>query len=253
MQILLSCAKDMTDTAAATDLSTTQPIFQREAEQTAVQLTRYSADELAEMLHVNPQLAALNKLRYAHFLDPKPTLQAAWAYHGIVFKKLDAASMSAHQLQYANQHLWITSFLYGLLRPLNGIKGYRLEGNVRLPEYDDQTMFDFWKPRLTDVLIQSILDDDGILLNLASGEMKNLFDWKRIRKAVRIIEPAFKVRKGDKLRTIVVYAKMCRGAMARHVIVKQTHNPNALKAFEYEGFAYDEQESKGDLWMFTML
>ncbi|MFQ9996486.1 MAG: peroxide stress protein YaaA, partial [Hoylesella buccalis] len=65
MQILLSCAKDMTDTAAATDLSTTQPIFQREAEQTAMQLTRYSADELAEMLHVNPQLAALNKLRYS--------------------------------------------------------------------------------------------------------------------------------------------------------------------------------------------
>lgn len=253
MQILLSCAKDMTDTVAVTDLGATQPLFQREAEQTAVQLTRYSADELAEMLHVNPQLAALNKLRYAHFLDPSPTLPAILAYNGIVFKKLDAASMSVHQLQYADQHLWITSFLYGLLRPLNGIKSYRLEGNVRLSEYDDQTMFDFWKPRLTDVLIQSVLDDDGILLNLASGEMKNLFDWKRIRKAVRIIEPAFKVRKGDKLRTIVVYTKMCRGALARHVIVQQTHNPNALKAFEYDGFAYDKQESKGDHWVFTML
>ena len=253
MQILLSCAKDMTDTAAVTHLDVTQPIFQRQAEQTAVQLTRYSAGELAEMLHVNPQLAVLNKLRYARFLDPGPTLQAAWAYHGIAFKKLDASTMTAQQLLYAERHLWITSFLYGLLRPLNGIKGYRLEGNVRLPEYDDQTMFDFWKPRLTDVLIQSVLDDDGILLNLASGEMKNLFDWKRVRKAVRIIEPAFKVRKGDKLRTIVVYAKMCRGAMARHVIVQQTHSLNALKAFEYEGFAYDEQESKGDHWVFTML
>ncbi len=253
MQILLSCAKDMTDTAAATDLGATQPIFQREAEQTAVQLTRYSTDELAEMLHVNPKLAALNKLRYARFLDPGPTLQAARAYHGIAFKKLDAATMTAEQMLYAERHLWITSFLYGLLRPLNGIKNYRLEGNVRLPEYDDQTMFDFWKPRLTDVLIQSVLDDDGILLNLASGEMKNLFDWKRIRKAVRIIEPAFKVRKDDKLRTIVVYAKMCRGAMARHVIVQQANNLDALKAFEYEGFAYDEQESKGDHWVFTML
>lgn len=253
MQILLSCAKDMSDSAPDLVLPTTLPQFQQEAEQTSVHLMKYSATELTEMLRVNHQLATLNKLRNTHFLEPSPTLPAILAYNGIVFKKLDAASMSVHQLQYADQHLWITSFLYGLLRPLNGIKGYRLEGNVRLPEYDNQTMFDFWKPRLTDVLIQSVLDDDGILLNLASGEMKNLFDWKRIRKAVRIIEPAFKVRKGDKLRTIVVYAKMCRGAMARHVIVKQTHNPNALKAFEYEGFAYDEQESKGDLWMFTML
>lgn len=253
MQILLSCAKDMTDTAAVAHLDVTQPIFQRQAEQTAVQLTRYSAEELAEMLHVNPQLAALNKLRYARFLEPSPTFQAAWAYQGIAFKKLDAATMTTEQLLYAERHLWITSFLYGLLRPLNGIKNYRLEGNVRLPEYDDQTMFDFWKPRLTDVLIQSVLDDDGVLLNVASGEMKNLFDWKRVRKAVRIIEPAFKVRKGDKLHTIVVYAKMCRGAMARHVIVQQTHNLDALKAFEYEGFAYDKQESKGDHWVFTML
>ncbi|MFR5270800.1 MAG: peroxide stress protein YaaA [Hoylesella buccalis] len=42
---------------------------------------------------------------------------------------MDAATMTTEQLLFAERYLWITSFLYGLLRPLNGIKSYRLEGN----------------------------------------------------------------------------------------------------------------------------
>ena len=252
MQILLSCAKDMSDSASDLVLPTTLPQFQQEAEQTSVYLMKYSATELTEMLRVNHQLASLNKLRYTHFLEPSPTIPAILAYNGIVFKKLDAASMSAHQLQYADQHLWITSFLYGLLRPLNSIKGYRLEGNVQLPEYDNQTMFDFWKPRLTQLLIDSVRADDGILLNLASEEMKKMFDWKCVKKSVRIIEPAFKVRKNGKLKTIVVYTKMCRGGLARHAIIHHAHTVDALKTFEYEGFVYNEQESNGDDMVFVL-
>lgn len=252
MQILLSCAKDMSDSAPDLVLPTTLPQFQQEAEQTSVYLMKYSATELTEMLRVNHQLASLNKLRYTHFLEPSPTLPAILAYNGIVFKKLDAASMSVQQLQYADQHLWITSFLYGLLRPLNSIKGYRLEGNVQLPEYDNQTMFDFWKPRLTQLLIDSVRTDDGILLNLASEEMKKMFDWKCVKKSVRIIEPAFKVRKNGKLKTIVVYTKMCRGGLARHAITHHVRTIDALKTFEHEGFVYNEQESNGDELVFVL-
>lgn len=40
--------------------------------------------------------------------------------------------------------------------------------------------------------------------------MKRLFDWKRIRREARIITPEFRIREGDRLKTIVVYTKMCR-------------------------------------------
>ena len=33
-------------------------------------------------------------------------------------------------------------------------------------------MFDYWKPLLTDCLIDSVKQDDGILVYLASAEMK---------------------------------------------------------------------------------
>lgn len=242
----------MTEHRSAPSLQASTPIFQHVAEQTAIHLMKYSASELAQMLNINPQLAALNKLRYTHFLDPSPTLPAIFSYTGIAYKKLNATNLQIEQLRYADQHLWITSFLYGLLRPLNGIKNYRLEGGIQLLAYENKTLFEFWKPKLTQVLIDATLADDGVLLNIASAEMKNLFDWKRIKKTIRIIEPSFKVYKNGKLKTIVVYTKMCRGAMARHAIIHQVNTIEQLKTFTYEGFTYNDKESKGDNLVFTL-
>ena len=82
---------------------------------------------------------------------------------------------------------------------------------MRLPEKGGITMFDYWKPLLTDCFIEEIKKRGGILVNLASGEMKDLFDWKRVESEVRVVTPDFQVWKGGKLKTVVIYAKMCRG------------------------------------------
>lgn len=89
---------------------------------------------------------------------------------------------------------------------------------MRLPEKGGITMFDYWKPLLTDYFIEEIKKRGGILVNLASGEMKDLFDWKRVESEVRVVTPDFQVWKGGKLKTVVIYAKMCRGEMVRHII-----------------------------------
>ena len=68
-------------------------------------------------------------------------------------------------------------------------------------------MFQFWRTRLTDVLIDAVKADDGVLFFLASGEMKQLFDWKRVTKEVKVIMPTFQVMTNGKLKTIVVYTK----------------------------------------------
>ena len=94
-------------------------------------------------------------------------------------------------------------------------------GNVRL--------FDYWKPLLTDVLIDSVQADDGVLLYLASGEMKRLFDWARVERTVQVISPEFRVMQGDKQKTIVVYAKMMRGALTRHVLTYRIARPEDLR------------------------
>ena len=138
---------------------------------------------------------------------------------------------TADDFRYAQEHLRITSFLYGLLRPLDGIKPYRLEGDVCLPEKGGVSMFDYWKPLLTDCFIAEIKRQGGVLVNLASGEMKELFDWKRVEKEVRVVTPEFRIWKDGGLKTVVIYAKMCRGEMVRYIIKERVDSPEGLRAF----------------------
>lgn len=230
----------------------TDPRFKKEAAEIALQMSQFSVDELERLLNVNSKMAVENYKRFQEFhSDSVPELQALLAYTGIVFKRLGPQSFTADDFKYAQDHLRLTSFCYGLLRPMDMIRPYRLEGDVRLPEFGNQTLFAYWKSRLTDIFISEIKASGGVLCYLASGEMKGLFDWSRVQKEVRIITPEFQVWKKGKPTTIVIYAKMCRGEMTRMILKERIKNPDDLRAFSWEGFAYNEELSKPDHPVFT--
>ena len=239
MQIILASAKIMNERLKAIpDISLSIPRFQNEAEAFAKNMAQYSTETIAEILGCSMQIAAQNKLRFMQFLEDKPKLPAILAYHGQAYKHLKAEILTADDLNYSQGKLWITSFLYGLLRPLDGIQPYRMEGLVELPSGEGQNVFGFWKSRLTDMLIDGIKADDGILVHLATEEYQHLFDWQRVRKEVRIVQPLFYVRKGGDLKIQAVWTKTCRGAMTRFIIQNRITNPDDLSAFSYEGFTY---------------
>lgn len=253
MMIYISCAKTMTAQSKLQVPFTTQPYFIDEARQNVMDISQFSMEELGRLLKINSKLAAENYFRYHNFFSSEDKgLPAILSYTGIVFKRLAVKDFSDDDFRYAQEHLLITSFLYGLLRPLDVIKNYRLEGDVRLPERGNISMFDYWKPLLTDFFIAEIKKQGSVLINLASNEMKELFDWKRVCREVRVITPDFQVYKNGKLSTVVIYAKMCRGEMTRFILKSRIENPEQIKSFEWEGFCYNENESSGDHWVFTM-
>lgn len=112
-------------------------------------------------------------------------------------------------------------------------------------------MFDFWKPFLTELLVEETRKQGGILLNLASAEMKNLFDWSRVERSVRVVTPCFRQWREGKFRTVTVYAKMCRGEMVRYIVRHRIDHPEALQSFSWEGFRWDEGHSTPDCMMFA--
>ena len=239
MQIILASAKIMNDKLKSVpDIRLSTPRFQNEADAFARDMAQYSAETIAEMLGCSQQIAVQNRLRFMHFFDEKPKLPAILAYHGQAYKHLQAETLTVDDLNYSQGKLWITSFLYGLLRPQDGILPYRMEGHVELPSGEGKNMFAFWKSRLTDMLIDSVKADDGILIHLATEEYQHLFDWQRVRREVRVIQPLFYVRKGYDLKIQAVWAKTCRGAMTRFIIENRITNPEDLNAFSYEGFEY---------------
>ena len=177
MMIFISCAKTMTARSKITTPITSTPEFQVEATQNALDMSQFPAEELEHRLRVNSKIAAENYLRFQDFCsEANKALPALLAYTGIVFKRIQPQDFTAEDFMYAQDHLRITSFLYGLLRPLDLIKNYRMEGDIKLPERGGISMFDYWKPILTDRFIEAIKEQGGVLINLASGEMKDLFD-----------------------------------------------------------------------------
>lgn len=82
--------------------------------------------------------------------------------------------------------------------------------------------------------------------------MERLFDCKRIRKGLRIIQPQFLVNADSKLKAVSVYAKSCRGAMTRYVIKNRISTPESLEAFSYQGFRYAPELSSVDAPVFIM-
>lgn len=252
MLVLLSCAKTMSETSKVKTPLTTIPRFQKEASEIALQMSQFSVEEMERLLRVNAKIAVENYRRYQAFhAEGTPELPALLAYTGIVFKRLNPKDFSNDDFEYAQQHLRLTSFCYGLLRPLDIIRPYRLEGDVVLPELGNQTMFSYWQSQLTDAFIEDIKNAGGILCNLASDEMRSLFDWKRVEREVRVVTPEFRIWKNGKLATIVVYTKMSRGEMTRFILKNRIENPEELKQFSWEGFEFDEALSDDRKLVFT--
>lgn len=236
MQILLANAKIMKERAERAAASV--PRFQAVANGLAAAMAQLEVDELAAQLDCSRKLAAENWQRFQQF-HAAPTLPALLAYNGQAYKHLRAATLSDGALRFAQDHLWITCFLYGLLRPLDAIVPYRMEHCVSLPQTGGRPVQFFWKDKLTDVLLDSVAADDGVLLHLSTAEYEHLFDWKRVCAAVRVVHPLFYVRQPDgRLRMQAVWAKSCRGAMVRYVLERGISSPDALCDFSYEGFRY---------------
>ena len=145
MQILLANAKIMYEKVDRKPLST--PLFQSVANTLATEMARMDVEELARQLDCNPKIAAVNRKRYQDFLAAEK-MPAILAYNGQAYKHLRASTLGEEALRHAQGHLWITCFLYGLLRPMDGIVPYRMEHCVTLEATQDKPVNQFWKDKL---------------------------------------------------------------------------------------------------------
>ena len=82
---------------------------------------------------LSDNLASLNHGRFARF-EAQPTRMAIGAFEGMAFKTLDAPSLTSNQLDYLQSHLRILCGLYGVLRPYDEIRPYRLEMSTKLAD-----------------------------------------------------------------------------------------------------------------------
>lgn len=252
MIIIMSPAKLQNFETLAPIKDSTTPLYPKEAKMLYKSLEGLSASDISSLMSINPQLAH-NVYQYIHAfpLSRTPQKQAIFAYNGIAYQGLDAQSFTKEDMDFAQKHLVHISGLYGVLRPLDLIKPYRLEMQIPVVNDKGKNLYDFWTDTISKYLAKQMKADDNVLINLASKEYAKAVDKKLLPKGYKIITPIFKQQTDKGYKQIVVYAKKARGMMTRFIIQNKLTDIEHLKAFDTEGYTYAPQLSDDKEWIFV--
>lgn len=246
MLAILSPAKTLDYRRPLPDLPITAPRFEVEAEALAAAAARLSAKKLSGLMHISESLARLNAERFRGFPD-LPQRPALYAFAGDVYIGFEARSLDEEAVLFAQDHVRILSGLYGLLRPLDAIRPYRLEMGTRwAPRKSD--LYAWWGRRVADQLERD-LDGDQTVINLASKEYWGVVK-DRLGAGVRVIEIDFREEGPNGPRFNSFAGKRARGMMARYICEHRLDDPEALKSFDSDGYRYDPGGSDGSRWRF---
>jgi len=245
MLLLLSPAKKLDyDSSVRTSLHT-QPLFVDQASALINVLKKKSVADVAKLMSLSDALAQLNVDRYSQWapsFDTSNARQAALAFNGDVYEGLQAPSLSDAQLKWAQEHVAILSGLYGVLRPLDLMRPYRLEMGTRLATDKGKNLYDFWGNQIAAYLNERLdAQKTKVVLNLASEEYFKSVDLKTLKAPV--VQCVFQDYKSGAWKVISFHAKRARGLMARFVIENRIDKLEDLKGFDAEGYAYAGSES----------
>lgn len=248
MLILLSPAKSLDFESPLPTRKHTEPRLLPESQRLIEVMRGKSASELAGLMHISDELAALNAQRYLDF-DPPFTMRnaraAILAFAGDVYQGLAARQRwDARDYNEAQKTVRILSGLYGVLRPLDLIQPYRLEMGLPIGTDRGTNLYQFWGERITRTLQADLTEAPGsrALINLASDEYARSVQFADFAQPV--IAPRFEDTNAAGARQVVsFFAKRARGAMAGWLVRERVRTPGALKKFAEGGYRFDPATS----------
>lgn len=247
MLITVSPAKKL-DMSAVEAFVPTEPMFQDRAVELSAVAQKLSVAQLMKLMHISENLGRLNADRFRDF-GSMARKSAAFAFAGDTYQGLEAASLDADEIAWAQDHLRILSGLYGLLRPLDAIEPYRLEMGSRLKTKRGKSLYDYWGGAIAQALnVQAEAISSAVLVNCASQEYFGAVDLSVLKP--RVITPVFLEEKAGEAKIVSFYAKRARGAMARFIIQNRLSDVESLKDFDSGGYKFQPSLSQDDKWVF---
>jgi uncharacterized protein len=227
-----------------------KPIFLKEAKVLMKNLKAWSAKELSFRMKLS-EVKAKETFQIIQSWGAKKnqvnTSPALFAYIGEAFKALDADTCSQDELAYLQQHLFILSGIYGILKPLDQIDMYRLEMAQRGVAPEGVSLYEFWRIKVENHMSKALVKEE-LLLNLASSEYSDLIQAPKLRS--RMVTPQFFEANNGQLKAVSVFSKQARGTMARWCAQHTIDNPEEIKNFTALGYTFVAAQSSTTDWVF---
>ena len=238
MIAVISPAKTLDYASALPALAPTRPRLAEHADRLAQAAAKLTAPKLAGLMHISPKLAKLNVDRFRGW-DEAPERPAIHAFAGDVYTGFEVKSLDEEARTYAQDHLRILSGLYGLLRPHDAIKPYRLEMGTRWAPGRAKDLYGYWGTRVAALLAE---DADGTtIVNLASQEYWGAVAGK-LPPQVEVVDIDFREPGPDGPRFVSFNAKRARGMMARWICEHRVDTVDGLASFDSDGYRFAGRE-----------
>ena len=219
-----------------------EAIFEEKSDLIACILASYDYEKLKKLLKCNDKIARTVFDYYKNY-DNSEKYPALFTYDGIAYKYLAANTLESASLEYLDEHLYIMSGLYGILRPFDGIKLYRLDAKSAF-KINDMDIYQYFEND-----IREFIKDEDVIINLASKEYSRMIEMN-LAGHTKYINVEFKELDNGKLKTKATLAKMARGSMVNYMAKNKINEYELLKNFNELNFEYDENLSDAENFVF---
>ena len=252
MKLILSPAKLMSlEDANKLPFELTKPTFLKQAKEIHQIIKKKKPEDLSALMSLSSTLSILNYERNQNW-KPNPideeSVAAIFGFKGEVYRGLDAMSLSIKELEYAQNHLYILSGWYGLLKPFDKIMEYRLEMGTKISIKNATNLPNFWKENVTKFIGKELIKNE-VLVNLASTEYAKAIDFKKLNR--KVIDVELKEFRNGKYQSIMTFFKNARGTFARYIIQNQVKTIEELILFSEDGYSFNEQLSSENKLVFS--
>lgn len=227
MKFIIFIAPSKTFAKTSTKGSLT-PLFFDESKQLELKLRMFTKKQLEEKMHISPALA----LQVYSYYREETSYRALSLFSGISYREMQAPSLVV-----PNDKLYIIDAFYGLIRPDDEIKQYRLDFTMGIVG----NLYAYWRPHITNYLEQYHKND--ILIDLSSKEFSSL-----LSSNMNVIRIDFSHK--DKPINSVLLKKM-RGKMTRYLLDHNINSLDALKLVLLDDFKFNPLKSDGNNYIFT--
>ena len=239
MKLLIPSAKELNEQARTVEVKSlsdhTQTILQT--------LKDYSLADLASFYGISEERAQVEKERIESLLNGSAkSYPALELFDGLMYRSIQRQDLSKKEQAYLQEHLLITTALYGVIPAYEGIAPHRLDFMMKLKPAG-QSLKVLWKEEYD----RSIEEEEQIL-SLLSSEFEMVFS-KSIRE--RMIQIKFMENRGGKLKVHSTISKKARGAMVTAMMKAGISQLEDLKLLEVAGFSYREDLSQEKEWVFV--
>ena len=207
-----------------------------------------SYEELKELWGCNDNIANQNMDRLKEMDLDIGLTPAILSYEGIAYQYMAPSVFEKNHYDYIQENLRILSAFYGVLKPMDGVRPYRLEMQAKAKIDNKRDLYDFWG----DMLYKEVRDESGIIINLASKEYYKCIE-KYLTKSDIFITCNFLEESGGKLVTKGTYAKMARGEMVRFMAENGISKVEDIKKFNRLGYVFRDDLSSEKEFVFERI